>query len=291
MSVLSEAAEEYLALRRSLGHDLAEAHWLLPRFVAYLDSIAAPTVTIEAALAWSQPPDADLASSMSARRMTIARGFARHMAGVDARTEVPPLGLIPSRQRWRPPFIYSPADVELLMAQTRTLCGRLPVATHGTIVGLLASSGLRVGEAIRLDRSDVDWTDGVLLIRQSKFGKTRQVPVLPCTLDALARYAKYRDELCPRPATPGFFVSRRGTRMIYPVVQQIFRRLCDTAGIGTGSPRRPTIHGLRHTFAVTTSKPDSHGCPPIWGIEIPVPRIGICRLRPNCWRSPPAASS
>jgi integrase len=252
MSALSESAVDYLALRRSLGHDLAEAHWLLPRFVAYLDSIAAPTVTIEAALAWAQPPDVDPASSMSARRMTIVRGFARHMAGIDDRTEVPPFGLIPSRQRWRPPFIYSPADIELLMAQTETLCGRLPVATHGTIIGLLAATGMRVGEAIRLDRSDINWTDGVVLIRQSKFGKTRQIPILPCTLDALARYAQRRDELCPRPATPGFFVSRNGTRMIYPVVQQIFRRLCDTAGIGTGSPRRPTIHGLRHTFAVTT---------------------------------------
>lgn len=252
MSALSEAAEDYLRLRRSLGHDLAEAHRLLPRFVIYLDAIAAPTVTIEAALAWAQQPESDPGSSVWPRRMTVARGFARHMAGIDARTEIPPLGLIPSRQRWRPPFIYSPADVAALTAQARSIRGRLPAATHGTVIGLLAATGMRVGEAIRLDRADIDWTAGVLLIRDSKFGKSRHVPVLGCTLAALKRYARARDQLCATPITPSFFVSMRGTRIIYPVVQQVFRRLCDTARVGAGSATRPRIHDLRHTFAVRT---------------------------------------
>lgn len=146
MSALSEAAEDYLRLRRSLGHDLAEAHWLLPRFVTHLDEIGAPTVTIDAALGWAQQPDDDPNSSMPPRRMTIARGFARHMAGLDERTEIPPLGLIPSRQRWRPPFIYSPADVAALMAQARAIRWRLPATTHETVIGLLAATGMRVGE-------------------------------------------------------------------------------------------------------------------------------------------------
>jgi integrase len=252
VSTLSKAAEEYLRLRRSLGHDLADAHRLLPRFVAHLESIGAPTVTIEAALAWAQAPGVDPASSNPARRMTIARGFARHMASLDARTEVPPLGLIPSRQRWRPPFIYSPADVDALMAQARGMRWRLPAATHETVIGLLACTGMRVGEALKLDRPDIDWAEGVLSIRESKFGKSRQVPVLPCTLAALDRYAGLRDQLCPRPATPSFFVSVRGTRLIYPVVQQVFRRLCAAAGVGAGSATRPRIHDFRHSFAVRT---------------------------------------
>lgn len=252
MSALSEAAEEYLQLRRSLSHDLADAHRLLPRFVAYLDATGATTVTIEAALAWAQPPDVDPATSVSPRRMTVARGFARHLAGIDARTEIPPLGLIPSRQRWRPPFIYSPGDLSALMAGARSIRWRLPAATHETVIGLLAATGRRVGEAIRLDRGDVDWADGVLFIRKSKFGKSRQVPVLPCTLRALERYAEVRDGLCHRPATPSFFVSVRSTRLIYAVVQQVFRRLCDTAGVGAGSETRPRVHDLRHTFAVAT---------------------------------------
>ena len=252
MSALSQAAEDYLALRRSLGHDLAEAHRLLPRFVEYLDFIGAPTVTIEAALAWAQEPKVDPSTSVWPSRMTVARGFARYMAGFDARTQVPPPGLIPSRQRWRPPFIYSPADICALMGEARSMRWRLPAATHETVIGLLAATGMRGGEALRLDRRDIDWTDGVLSIRMSKFGKSRQVPVLPSTLAALDSYAGVRDRLCSCPVTPSFFVSVRGTRMIYPVIQQVFRRLCDATGVGAGSVIRPRIHDLRHTFTVST---------------------------------------
>ncbi len=256
MSALGEIAEDYLALRRSLGHDLADAHRLLPRFVAYLDAIGAPTVTIEAALAWSTEPDVDPASNVWPHRMTVVRGFARHMAGIDARTEVPPVGLVPSRQRWRPPFIYSSADVAALMAEARRIRWRLPAATHETLIGLLAATGMRVGEALKLDRSDIDWHEGVLLIRESKFGKTRQIPLLASTIGALTHYDAVRDELCAEmgrlPTTPSFFVSVRATRVIYPVVQQVFRRLCDAAGVGADSPTTPRIHDFRHSFAVTT---------------------------------------
>lgn len=185
MSALTQAAADYLRLRQGLGHDLADAQRLLPRFVAYLDTIGAPTVTIEAALAWAQQPNTSPASSVWPRRMSIARGFARYMAGIDARTEVPPLGLVPSRQRWRPAFIYSPAAVAALMGGARLIRWRLPAATHETLIGLLAATGLRVGEALKLDRSDVDWADGVLSVRESKFKKSRKVPVLASTLAAL----------------------------------------------------------------------------------------------------------
>ena len=106
-------------LRRALGHNLDQAHRLLPDFVAYLDAIGAETVTVEAALVWAQQPDADPATSVWARRMTVARGFARHMAGVDPDTEIPPLGLVRFRQRRRPPFIYSAADIAALMSAAR----------------------------------------------------------------------------------------------------------------------------------------------------------------------------
>ena len=198
MSALADAARDYLRLRNSLGHDLAEYHRELPRLVAFLEAEDLPTVTVAAALAWAQGPGVDPATSIAPRRMTIARGFARYLAGIDARTEVPPPGLIAGRRRWRPPFIYSPGDIEALMAQARQLTP-MPAATHETLIGLLAVTGLRVGEAIRLDRADIDWADGVLAIRESKFGKTRMVPVLGSTLDMLGRYARIRDRLCPRP--------------------------------------------------------------------------------------------
>jgi len=252
MSALSESARDYLRLRNSLGHELAEHHRELPRFVAVLDAAGLPTVTIAAALSWAQGPGVDPASSVAARRMTIARGFARYMAGIDARTEVPPPGLIRGPARWRPPFIYSPNDIATLLAQAHRLHQPMPAATHETLIGLLAAAGIRVGEALRLDRDDIDWTRGVLAIRESKFGKSRRVPVQQSTLTALDRYARVRDQFCTRATSSSFFVSMTGTRVIYRIVQQTFRRLCDRAGIGTDAPSPPRIHDLRHSFAVHT---------------------------------------
>ena len=183
--------------------------------------------------------------------MAIARGFARHMAGIDERTEIPPPGLIPIRQRWRPPFMFSPADIDALMGCARAMRWRLPSATHATLIGLLAATGMRVGEALRLEPSDVDRVDGVIVIRQSKFGKSRLVPVLPDTLAALDDYTAIRDQLLPDRATTRFFVSVARHRLIYPVVQQVFRELRATGRIGADATRPPRIHDLRHTFAVT----------------------------------------
>lgn len=251
MSTLADAARDYLRLRNSLGHDLAEYHRELPRLVAFLEAEGLPTVTVAAALAWAQGPAAGPATTIAPRRMTIARGFARYLAGIDARTEVPPPGLIAGRHRWRPPFIYSPGDIETLLARARQLTS-MPAATHETLIGLLAVTGMRVGEAIRLDRGDIDWTTAVLTIRESKFGKTRMVPVHDSTLGTLERYARIRGRLCPQAATASFFVSTAGTRLIYACVGQVFRRLRDRAGIGAGADRPPRIHDLRHTFAVRT---------------------------------------
>ena len=142
MSALADAARDYLRLRNSLGHELAEYHRELPRLVAFLEAEGLPAVTVAAALAWAHGPGVDPATSIPPRRMTIARGFARYLAGIDARTEVPPLGLIAGRCRWRPPFIYGPGDIEALLAQARQLTP-MPAATHETLFGLLAVTGLR----------------------------------------------------------------------------------------------------------------------------------------------------
>ncbi len=256
MSALEQALTDYLQLRHSLGHELAEAGWLLPGFVAYLDAHGSPTVTIEAALAWAQQAPkspAGRVTTVGPRRMTAARGFARYLSGIDASTEVPPLGLMPHRQRWRQPFIYSAADIDaLLELARRTIVSPLRAATYQTLIGLLAASGMRIGEAIKLDRSDVDWARGVLLIRESKFGKSRLVPLHPSSMQALEGYARLRDQLQPRPAEPAFLVSLNRKRLLYAVVQLTFRQLIDNAGIGAGAPSPPRLHDLRHTFAVRT---------------------------------------
>ena len=253
MSRFAQHAGEYLQLRRALGHELADAARLLPRFVAYLDAIDASAVTIEAALAWAQRPDAGPDTSVWARRMTVARGFARYMSGIDLATQVPPLGLVTFRKHWRPPFIYSEADVGAMMAAVpRLIPSPLRAATFQTMIGLLAATGMRVGEVIALGRGDVDWAEGVLVVRNSKFGKSREVPLDPTTVEALACYARFRGQHVPRPQSPAFFVSAKGTPVIYADFGDAFRKLVALSGVGAGSPVSPRIHDLRHSFAVQT---------------------------------------
>jgi len=253
MNTLAEHAQQYLALRRGLGHELADAARLLPRFVAHLDRAGAKTITTATALDWVQQPAADPISSVWMRRMTAVRGFARYMAGTDARTEIPPLGVVTFRQRRRSPFLYSAADVEALMAAAvRAIPTPLRAATVQTMIGLLAATGMRIGEAIRLERSDVDWTDGALTVKASKFNKSRLLPLEPTAVAALANYARTRDRLQPRPGAPTFFLSAKGTRVIYADFGEVFRSLVADSGVGAGSAARPRIHDLRHSFAVHT---------------------------------------
>lgn len=252
MSRLADAAADYLRLRNRLGHDLAEYHRLLPRFVAFLDDAGVETVTVAAALAWVNAQDVDPSGTVASHRMTIARGFARHMAGLDANTEIPPFGLVSSRRRRHEPYIFSPNDIGTLMTGTQGLRTRFAAATHRTLIGLLAATGMRVGEAIRLDRGDLSVTDATLMIRESKFGKSRMVPLQPSMLTALQHYGRLRDDVHHQPTTVSFFVSTRGNRMVYPTIHAVFRNLCDSAGIGADAPSPPRIHDLRHTFAVRT---------------------------------------
>jgi integrase len=253
MSALAQHLEDYLRLRRALGHQLAEAARLLPDFVAHLDAVGASTITVDAALDWVQRPDADPSSSVWMRRMTAVRGFARHMSGLDPATEIPPLGLVTFRQRWRLPFIYSEADVVALMDEVpRLVPTPLRAATFQTMIGLLAATGMRIGEAIALGRSGIDWVDGVLIVRASKFNKSRELPLDPTTLDALGAYAALRDRLVTEPSSPTFFVSRKGTAVIYTDFAEKFRQVVRTSGVGAGSQPRPRVHDLRHSFAVNT---------------------------------------
>jgi integrase/recombinase XerD len=253
MTALKQHLDEYLSLRRTLGHKLAEAHRLLPRFVTYLDMRDIEFVTVEAALAWSLEREVPVGSVVPAHRMMVVRGFARYLSGIDARTEIPPAGTIRQPQRWRRPFIYSDADVLAMIEQARLVIPqRLRSATYQTLIGLLASTGMRIGEALGLDRSDVDQTEGVLRIRESKFGKSRLVPLHASALDALQRYDHTRQQLLPAPATDGLFVSLRGTRVIYETVWPAHRMLCARAGVGAGLTVTPRIHDHRHAFAVKT---------------------------------------
>ena len=164
MTVLSDAAADYLRLRNQLGHDLAEYHRLLPRFVGFLDDAGLPTVTVAAAMAWANAPEVNPSGTVASHRMTIARGFARHMAGLDSRTEIPPFGVTGSRRRRHEPYIFSPTDISMLLHGAQRLRTRFASATHHSVIGLLVATGMRVGEVIRLDRTDLCTADGRLLV-------------------------------------------------------------------------------------------------------------------------------
>jgi len=175
------------------------------------------------------------------------------MSGIDPATEIPPLGLVTFRRQWRPPFIYSANDLEALMAAVpRLIPTPMRAATFQTMIGLLSSTGMRVGEVISLGRSDIDWSDGVLIVRASKFNKSREVPLDPTVVDALGSYAGVRDRCVREPRSSAFFVSRVGTPVFYSDFGFVFRRLVRDSGVGASSPVSPRIHGLRHSFAVHT---------------------------------------
>jgi integrase/recombinase XerD len=253
MTTLGQTADDYLRLRRALGHKLADAGRLLPHLVGYLESIGLETITIEAALDWAQQPDADPTSTVWVSRMAVARGFARHLAGCDPHTQIPPVGMLPGRRHRRAPYIYSAAEITALLTQAHlTIRTPLRAATIETLFGLLAATGMRVGEAIRLDNTDLDWAEGLAVVRASKFGKSREVPLHASTVEGLAAYAQRRDQLQPLRKAPSFFVSIVGTRLLYADVLITFRQLIDAVGIGAQSSVRPHIHDLRHSFAVHT---------------------------------------
>jgi integrase len=253
VSPLAEAATDYLRLRRAMGHKLAEHERLLPRFVAFLEASGAQTVTIQAALDWAAEPDAPRGSTVPGRRMTIARGFARYLSGTDPAAEVPPPGMAGRRQHRRVPYIYTEDDIAALTALARQeIRAPLRAATIATLIGLLDAAGIRIGEAITLDRGDIDWTEAVLTIRESKFGKSRLVPLHDSAASQLREYAQVRSQLMPQPGTAAFFTSLTGTRLIYRDVHHTFRTLVKLAGTGDGSPATPRIHDIRHSFAVRT---------------------------------------
>ena len=253
MTAFVDNAESYLAFRRSLGAKLEDAGRLLPRFVAHLDSIGAETITVRDALSWAQEPTAEPPTTVWARRLSAVRGFARYMTAVDPRTEVPPPGLMVWPRQRRLPFIYTPEEVAALRNQARSTLGPpLRAATFDTLIGLLACSGMRVGEVLHLASTDIDGSQGVLSVGASKFGRSRQLPLHPSTTDALAQYARQRNRHLHSVAAKSFFVSAAGTPLIYSTVRRTFSTLVERSGVAAGSPIQPHIHDFRHAFAVRT---------------------------------------
>jgi integrase/recombinase XerD len=252
MIPLARHIDNYIAIRRSLGYKLTSEHRLLSDFAAFMDAAGASTVTIELALRWATAPTA-VGHAYLAQRMRAVRGFARYLHGIDPATEIPPLELLPARRHRPTPHIYSEAEIAALMTAARTLRPALRAATVETLVGLLACTGLRVSEAFALDRADIDPHSRLLRIRDSKFGKSREVLIHDSTLAALNAYLARRDQLRPGGDRVCVFVSSWGARLNHNATQRAFNQIRRAAGVtGSSRGRWPRAHDLRHTFAVNT---------------------------------------
>jgi integrase len=247
-----DVVTRYLAQRRALGFDLRIAGKRLLVFARFADQHAqGGPLTIALALAWAHATSRP-SQLTSARRLEIVRPFAQWLRQLDPRTEVPPARLLGRAHRRLVPHIYTHDELRALLAEADRLTppGGLRPASLVALLGLLASTGMRVSEALALRRSDVDLEAGLLHVRQTKFRKSRLVPLHPTTVTALRSYAA----LCDRPA-PGharddaFFVVDGGIRLSYSKVRTAFRRIRIRLGWEEGSGRRPRIHDLRHTFA------------------------------------------
>ncbi|HEY2488554.1 MAG TPA: tyrosine-type recombinase/integrase [Streptosporangiaceae bacterium] len=248
---LRQHAEDYLALRRALGRKMAADGRMLLDFASRLDDTGQPAVTVAAALEWATE-SGDASPGHWRRRLGIIRGFARHMRTMDPATEVPPADLIIAPQHRKPPYIYSPEEISALVHAAGTITTPLAAAGMQALVSLIAATGLRLGEALGLDRDDVSIADAMLTVN-GKNDSQRLVPLHPTTAAMLAAYAARRDRLCPAPSSPAFFLTRTGRRPVQGWAQNTFARLLIQAGIGQPpGRRRPRIHDLRHTFAVTT---------------------------------------
>jgi len=250
MSRLQQALTDYLRIRRAFGFMLErEGRWL-SQFIDFLAQHDSDHVTTPLAIRWAMAAPSGSAKSAHAR-LRMVRGFAKYLVSLDPRTELPPHELLPVNATVRPrPYIYTEDEIGALIAAALRL-PRLKGATYATLLGLLAATGMRVGEAIALDRNDIDWRRESLVVRRDKRQRARELVLHATTLAALRAYGCERDRTLRRSTSPSFFVSRTGTRLLYKNVHFAFLRLLCEAELDQRQPR-PRLHDLRRTFVVAT---------------------------------------
>jgi integrase/recombinase XerD len=266
MNALRKAAADYLALRRSMGFKLGREETRLRQFLAFMEDRKRSRITTALALEFATR-DQRLSPGTIASRLSVVRGFAAYRLGADPATEVPPAGLLPARKSPAHPYLYSQDEIARLLdaAKNHPSWNRFPGpwfrrcrswALYG-IFGLLAVTGMRIGEVLRLRDEDIDWSEAVLTIRNTKFGKSRLVPLHPSTLEVLAEHAKHRDAFFKR-QRPGivpaaFFVNSAGKRFEVTEIGRVFLLISRQTGLRPPGVRHgPRLHDFRHRFAVET---------------------------------------
>jgi len=250
MTALHEHLTEYLQLRRRLGFKVRVQGLLLGQFVRFAAAQKATVISNSLVLRWITE-----SASMQAERLSAVRQFAQYVRCLDTRTEIPQRGLFPDHFRRPNPYIYRDEEVLKLLQAARKIPSPkgLNGATLSTLFGLLAVTGMRVGEAIGLERADVDFNQSLITIHRAKGNRSRLVPLHPSTQRVLKSYADLRDRACSRPSSPIFFTSEEGNRLHYCTVNYWFVQLCQQLGVhGANGRRVPRLHELRHRFAIKT---------------------------------------
>ncbi len=255
MNPLQESIQDYLALRRSLGFQLRDAGICLAKFAAFLEARDATHITTQLTLEWAQQ-SRSVQPATWAQRLSYIRGFARHHAASDPQTEIPPPGLLPFQPRRARPYLYSEEEIAHLLQCALELppVGGLRPLTYHCLLGLLSVTGLRIGEAIRLQLEDVNLQEGVLTIRGAKFGKSRLVPIHRSTQEVLAQYRACRDRcVAGCSASSFFFITSRGHHLDIGDIHRTFYELSRRVGLrAAGASHGPRLHDFRHRFAVQT---------------------------------------
>jgi integrase/recombinase XerD len=254
MNTLREAVHDYVEMRQSLGFKLHDAERRLLKFVSFLEERHASHITVGLALQWAQENPLARPAEWG-RRLCDVRGFARYRSASDPRTEIPNWGLLPFRRQRLKPYLYSEDEIRLLLDATLEMPSLrgLRGETYRCLLGLLAVTGLRISEAVNLRSEDVDLTAGVLTVRRSKFRKSRLVPIHPSTVTVLSDYASQRKRFLAGRLAPFFFISRRGTRLIFSCVRVTFYAISRRVGLRAPfASHGPRLHDFRHRFAVQT---------------------------------------
>jgi len=252
MNSLGLYVDRYLKLRRQLGYKLCESEILLRSFVRFAEEEGASFITTKLALRWATQTKTAV---QRGNRLGVVRRFAEYASALDARTEIPAQKLLPYHFNRRPPHIYSDQEVCRLVSAASRIApdDEFKGITMGTLMGLLAVTGMRVGEAQALERNDVDLHRNLLTIRRSKGNKSRLVPLHPSTVHALQKYVCVRDKLFPQPLKPHFFVWDKGDPLVHCTVHRWFFLVACQIGLRhPGNSRGPRIHDLRHYFAIRT---------------------------------------
>ena len=278
--MLRNSIDAFLTLRRAVGFQLKDEERLLHNFAQWVGDHGETHVRTIGVLEWAAMGRTPWNRE---RRLRVVAGFARYARVEDSRHEIPPIFVFGRRQVRPRPYIYSPEELHSLLDAASGLAPIWPLRPEvfTTLIGLLASTGLRISEALALRLPDV--TGDGLVIRKTKFNKSRLVPVHPTTSSALGRYLEVRQRRCTK--SDYIFISPNGNRLPYSTVRQTFHRLVRQAGIGPVEQKpAPCIHSLRHTFATRVLETSlDEGSAVGWRVRALSTYLGHARLSDTCW--------